>query len=228
MGENRSLGQINLPAFNCPTDSLAGTLTIRTGMPVPDYQFRRTSYRGIGGRVGSWANWWWCQDGGSGGHATLPHYRGILHAIGRSTNGGTLDLTYETFGSVADGTSNTAVISERHTPRDLSGTNDSPGSAWAGPIPMLHVSTSAAYSVTFKAVPSHVQCRTMFAAVAAGGMDAATTGSYICSRSYGAYHPGGVNTCLADGSVRFVSETTNPDIWAAYATIMNGESVPAL
>jgi len=220
-GLNRSIGQMDVPLFSCPTDRLAGNLFISTYSPM---EFRRASYRGIGGRVGSWANWWWCVDGGSSGHATLPNHRGVLHVIGRSTNGGTLDLTYETFGTVTDGTSNTAVISERHTPPD----NENSPTAWAGPIPHYQVSTSSAYSVTFKASESHERCRTMFAAVAAGGMDAATTGSYICARSYGSFHSGGVNTCLVDGSVKFVADTTNPDIWAAYATIMNGESVPAL
>jgi prepilin-type N-terminal cleavage/methylation domain-containing protein/prepilin-type processing-associated H-X9-DG protein len=39
------------------------------------------------------------------------------------------------------------------------------------------------------------------------------------------YHPGGVNVCLCDGSVRFVSENIDADIWMAAGTISGGESV---
>ncbi len=38
-------------------------------------------------------------------------------------------------------------------------------------------------------------------------------------------HPGGVNIALADGSVRFVRESVNPDIWRALATIRGREVV---
>lgn len=38
------------------------------------------------------------------------------------------------------------------------------------------------------------------------------------------YHSGGVNTLLADGSVRFVSDTVHLDVWRGSATINQGES----
>ena len=38
------------------------------------------------------------------------------------------------------------------------------------------------------------------------------------------YHPGGVNVCLCDGSVRFVPETIDPTIWTGAGTIGGGES----
>jgi hypothetical protein len=38
------------------------------------------------------------------------------------------------------------------------------------------------------------------------------------------YHPGGVVAGLGDGSVRFVSETLELDVWRAYGTVSGGES----
>jgi prepilin-type N-terminal cleavage/methylation domain-containing protein/prepilin-type processing-associated H-X9-DG protein len=41
----------------------------------------------------------------------------------------------------------------------------------------------------------------------------------------GSLHPGGLNACLADGSVRFISETTPVAILQAISTIAGGETV---
>lgn len=38
------------------------------------------------------------------------------------------------------------------------------------------------------------------------------------------YHPGGVNVCLADGSVRFVTESVDADTWTGAGTMAGGES----
>jgi prepilin-type N-terminal cleavage/methylation domain-containing protein len=38
-------------------------------------------------------------------------------------------------------------------------------------------------------------------------------------------HPGGVNTLLGDGAVRFIKETINPTTWSKLATIAGGETV---
>jgi prepilin-type N-terminal cleavage/methylation domain-containing protein/prepilin-type processing-associated H-X9-DG protein len=39
-------------------------------------------------------------------------------------------------------------------------------------------------------------------------------------------HPGGVNATLADGSVRFVSDTISPSTWLALGTRGSGETIP--
>jgi prepilin-type N-terminal cleavage/methylation domain-containing protein/prepilin-type processing-associated H-X9-DG protein len=39
------------------------------------------------------------------------------------------------------------------------------------------------------------------------------------------FHPGGVNVAFLDGSVRFVSQTTDGDVWTATGTRSSGESV---
>jgi prepilin-type N-terminal cleavage/methylation domain-containing protein/prepilin-type processing-associated H-X9-DG protein len=45
-----------------------------------------------------------------------------------------------------------------------------------------------------------------------------------CS-SYGSFHPGGANFCLADGSVRFIADSASPEVLAALATRANGEVI---
>ncbi|TVS18955.1 MAG: DUF1559 domain-containing protein, partial [Planctomycetaceae bacterium] len=49
--------------------------------------------------------------------------------------------------------------------------------------------------------------------------------NHECSRGFGSYHPGGSNFALADGSVRFVSETINMEILSAAASIAGRENV---
>ena len=39
------------------------------------------------------------------------------------------------------------------------------------------------------------------------------------------YHPSGANACLCDGSVRFVPETIDPDVWTGAGTIGLGEVI---
>ena len=218
LGLNRSLGNVFLKTQSCPSDLYAGKPYVSSYSTM---EFQRSSYRGIGGRVGSWLDWYW-EYNPSG---TVPHYRGIFHLVGRTTNGVTLDLTFESFASVTDGTSNTAMISEKHTPSD----REDQVTAWAAPLPHYYVGTASAVSANFKGTESHERCKTMMKALSANtAYNAETTGSYMCLRSFGSYHPGGVNTALADGSVVFVPEITNPNIWAAYATVANEEPYTSL
>ena len=227
MGKNWEVMKSNINTFSCPSDPYAGKLFTGAYSPM---EFRIASYRGIGGRTGTWGNSVW-ENGGvvsatavSGAPATLPNRRGIFHMVGRTFNGGTLDLTFESFASITDGTSNTTMISERHTPKD----GEVNVTAWAGPIPYYYVSTATPLSPTFMATRSHEKCRDMFIAVAEGDQMNNVTAGQMCCRSFGSYHSGGVNTCLADGSVRFVSDTINPTIWGAYATISDSETVSGL
>jgi prepilin-type N-terminal cleavage/methylation domain-containing protein/prepilin-type processing-associated H-X9-DG protein len=60
-----------------------------------------------------------------------------------------------------------------------------------------------------------------------------TNQKYSCGRTgfseihiaASSYHPGGVNVCLTDGSVRFVAETTDFAVWQAAGTRAGGEAV---
>jgi prepilin-type processing-associated H-X9-DG protein len=54
-----------------------------------------------------------------------------------------------------------------------------------------------------------------------------TTRPYIGrNRPFGGYHPGGANVAFADGSVRFVKDTIDPNIFEAIATAAGGEELP--
>jgi prepilin-type processing-associated H-X9-DG protein len=45
-------------------------------------------------------------------------------------------------------------------------------------------------------------------------------------RPFGGLHRGGANTCFADGSVRFLSETIDPKVFEALSTVAGGETLP--
>jgi prepilin-type processing-associated H-X9-DG protein len=45
---------------------------------------------------------------------------------------------------------------------------------------------------------------------------------HLAARSY---HPGGVNICLGDGSVRFAAETIDEVIWRAIGSKSGGEAI---
>lgn len=46
-------------------------------------------------------------------------------------------------------------------------------------------------------------------------------------RQFGGTHRGGLQVVLADGSVRFLNETINPDVFEALSTVSGGEALPA-
>jgi prepilin-type N-terminal cleavage/methylation domain-containing protein/prepilin-type processing-associated H-X9-DG protein len=52
-------------------------------------------------------------------------------------------------------------------------------------------------------------------------------GPTYASLSASSYHPGGANTLMSDGSVRFIKDSTNAATWRALGTIAGGEVISA-
>ncbi|MDR3637314.1 MAG: DUF1559 domain-containing protein [Isosphaeraceae bacterium] len=52
-------------------------------------------------------------------------------------------------------------------------------------------------------------------------------GDTFMSLSASSYHPGGVNTLFADGSVKFIKNSVNPNAWYGLGTIAGGEVISA-
>jgi prepilin-type processing-associated H-X9-DG protein len=55
-----------------------------------------------------------------------------------------------------------------------------------------------------------------------GGSPGAPSYAIVTSRSH---HPGGVNSAMMDGSVRFVTDDVTVDLWRAMATRNGGEVI---
>ena len=214
-GKNRQIVTTKIETHNCPSDPYVGEVQQATDENIT-VELPITAYRCIAGRSGSWSNWWWC----NGGHQNARHLHGIMHLVGRGDGNNPTVLGYETMASVVDGTSNTSMLVERHTPSDYRTSFTS----WAGVIPVRNVTTVSMFSAGLRAF-NHDQCKTMLiASVTATSLDS-DNASWSCSRAAGSHHGNGLNAGLADGSVRYISENINMEIWSGLATVENGETI---
>jgi len=131
---------------------------------------------------------------------------------------------------ISDGTSNTVMLSEGLSPETSSG--------WGGPIGMtiygnmggaLFTTTIAPNSSSpdrpIGPCPQNQGIRSYLAPCVSLGGNAwwtrSAVGAYVAARSQ---HTGGVNVSMADGSVRFVTDSIDLAIWRAAGTRSGGES----
>ncbi|MDR1959887.1 MAG: DUF1559 domain-containing protein [Planctomycetaceae bacterium] len=209
-----------IPTYNCPSDPGIKRL-IRpswgnTGSPAHDWA--TASYRGIAGRstggtVGSTNQGWF--DLPNEHHGLPSKWIGILHIAGENLGSGTnkKSFYFETFQTITDGTSNSVVIAEAHISEETVR-----ATVWTYGYGHFTVSHALPYAGTFY----HHQ-----RSICKAGMPT-TFGSQdtLCRRSVGAYHTSGSNIGLGDGSVRFLSQTTDPaNIWVRLASIGDGDTV---
>lgn len=231
-GKNRELAKLRMQIYECPSDPGVG----QQMQPATDdghsnytkFDIWTTSYRAIGGS-NTGGTWWW-DDWGASNRQIL---RGAIHTVhlGSVTgaDGGKLSLRFETMASVTDGTSNTAIFTEHHQPKEM----PRRGTFWAS-VPSNHV-----YTCSPKAATLYAQDWTTCLNTCGLG---APQNTYFCGRSAGSYHSGGNNAALLDGSVRFISQTINVGtgwigsgsppydigVWGCMCAVADGETRSSL
>lgn len=134
----------------------------------------------------------------------------------------------QSMAAITDGTSNTMAMSELI---QVSKSQDINGTATADERGNLWYPWGCAYSAFFApntqemdylgCLPTRA-ANAIFAPATDKTLDAAIV---ISARSR---HSGGVNVAMADGSIRFVGETVNLDVWAAVSTAKGNETDTAL
>jgi len=121
-----------------------------------------------------------------------------------------------TLAEIRDGTSSTVLFGEHHiAPLDAPTSWDGPGHAktWS------YGFYNSNWSSVFPASPLNRHTMTSDYCINTLGLY-----PYACERGgWGAEHPGGMNISMVDGSVHFLAETINMDIFHALATKAGGE-----
>ncbi len=122
-------------------------------------------------------------------------HKGMFFSVGSNLSG-------IGFGAITDGTSNTLAIGEYTTK-----TQTNRGTFWA--YAYTSYSMSSMYLSSAQLIPDYDR------SCALGG---------VCKRGWGSMHPGGLQFSYGDGSVRFISSSTDMQLLCNAATIGNGEA----
>ncbi|MGL4593822.1 MAG: DUF1559 domain-containing protein [Thermoguttaceae bacterium] len=209
----------SVSTFNCPSDEVAGE-ALRP-WKSPNVDRATASYRAMAGQAQQTGHLF---STTSGFFAAISQgRRGVIHLSGnRITSGGTTKtLPWESMASVLDGTSNTLVIAEFH--RDRKSTETNHGTFWGYGRAGDFLQSSAIDATVDGAFTRYSVCFASSGTLPTGYAD---RGTFCKNANTFAYHTGGQNGGIADGSVRFVSYTIAPSVWAAIVTIDEGESTP--
>lgn len=183
-------------SYNCPSDINALKLENPGSGPF-NKAYRHSSYRGVTG-IGRGDGYF----DSNGWGPMKEREKGILHTVGSS------GLTYETMGSVLDGTSNTLAVGEYMTT-----TQTNRGTFWAYSYTSYALSSIQYESRLY--LPDFNYC---------GSLPGVPTGNNPCKRAFASFHPGGLNFVLVDGSTRFVASTVDlVNVLGAAATIAGQE-----
>jgi prepilin-type N-terminal cleavage/methylation domain-containing protein len=191
--------------YLCPSDQRTSSTDAPESGPGSGLQYAPGSYRAMSGRgYGPSGQSWWFDDPGS--MTSLPAgWRGAMHSTLPKAGSATFTpQIQENFASITDGTSNTVIISEWATR-----TNNRRRTFWAYAYTSYNQSSAVLQSRTL--LPDYTQC------VALG------SDSNPCKRAWGSFHTNGMNAALGDGSIRFIPQSIDINIWGEMATIGNGE-----
>jgi prepilin-type processing-associated H-X9-DG protein len=200
---NAPVYQASVKTYMCPSDQGANVLNKPESGNGSGTQYRTSSYRAVGGATNKTGdgNAFWDIGGGPPDISTT--LKGAMHVV---NVGG---LQQEAIVKIGDGTSNTLLVGEWATR-----SHPSRASFWAYTYTSYSIST-----VTGIAGGSIYLLNDYDACGAAGDIN-------NCKRSFGSFHTNGMNFVMCDGSVRFISNTTDPVILGAMATINGGEVIP--
>jgi prepilin-type N-terminal cleavage/methylation domain-containing protein len=214
-----------LAAYLCPSDS--GAISEKRGLPTnvtATGQWAYGSYRGFANRYSY--NGYAAGTPGSGyydfpdsGRGLPDSWRGLFHHVGQTfVFGGTggygtnRSFDCETFGTMIDGTSNTNIFTEHHHHKTDDAFDDGRNTFWASSVAMHNTAAAGPFSGTLK-VYDFSLCK-------------ASTNVVTCYRGSGAYHSGGFNVTRGDGSVTFIAQTIEGNIWAMAAAIADRDRIP--
>jgi len=224
---NRPVTQARVKAYECPSDTLAGKLERPASGPGSGVDWMHGSYRSVSGKVQNSIGWgvydtfepqYW-----PGGRFDSS-FRGVLHGTGVAYNGvpaptGTSNGQPvssmggpEKFSDILDGSSNTLMVGE-NTFQDVSRR----ATFWAY--------TYASYNQSSVGPQSFHLNNRYGNGTAGSGCWTPTTqyGDQMCKRTFGSNHTNGMNFCMADGSVRYVSTGVDINLLGGMATIARGE-----
>jgi prepilin-type N-terminal cleavage/methylation domain-containing protein/prepilin-type processing-associated H-X9-DG protein len=200
---NAAVLQTIVPAYCCPSDVNATKLE-NPGSGNYNFARRHGSYAGVTGYT-TGDRWFDCEQWRTTATVEPEDHKGLLHATGpnfSATAGVALDC--ERMSSVLDGTGSTLAIGESQTI-----TTTSRGIFWG-----YTYTSYALRSFRWRNPETFNNDYT-----ACGGTNS-------CKRAFGSMHPGGAQFALVDGSVRFISQSTDLDILCYMSSIAGRESTP--
>jgi prepilin-type N-terminal cleavage/methylation domain-containing protein/prepilin-type processing-associated H-X9-DG protein len=197
--------------YNCPTDTRANQVMLPetvapSGGGNPGYQYMASSYKAMTGvgdlsSTDTFGGYW---NEVQTAQAVHPAGRGVFHGDGYS------GLQPERITTIADGTSNTIMVGERHTR-----THPTRGPFWADSFNLY--SKGASYpglATSIYLQPDYDAC-------------ASKINANYCKYGWGSLHAGGlINFLFGDGHVSRVPITIDNNIFMALSTIAGGEVIP--
>jgi hypothetical protein len=186
----------------CPSDINTKSLELPESGPGSGIRYAPGSYRAVSGvssgAAGS-ANW----------DETNPNpqtSKGAFHVVWPNFP------NVETFASILDGTANTLFVGEYHT-RTINRRRTFWGYTYTSyACSSFHVGSPTAFGF-----PDYDLCD---AAPPAG----AGAHNNDCKRSFASFHPGGLNFCLGDASVRFIAKNIDRPVLYGAATVLGNEA----
>ncbi|MGL4593892.1 MAG: DUF1559 domain-containing protein, partial [Thermoguttaceae bacterium] len=225
----------SVKTYNCPSDGMAGRVFKPNKAGNDLFLAAASSYRGMSG---------YFEDPsvnalhfGTGQNAARyaatinPNHIGILHVVGSNLGATTYRRSFltEAFDSILDGTSNTILASESHTPVSLSDVTANGGSVVTPTnVGTFWGSTRESTNQLSAASPNSLGMQTHLIEVPSGTAGTTFAPAGAVRNGWGAFHTGGMNAALADGSCRFVGNTINLSIWRAYSSISSGENTASI